>query len=319
MSGLRDDYAKMAKPREIEGVGDLYLIRPLGFLIARILRPTPVTPTMVSVLAVMAGWLTAWFFYRSESAGGVPALAGAGALAFLLHSALDSADGQLARLKDQATELGRIVDGFCDTLAFAAIYLAIIVGYWVRGGDYGLLVVILGFLAAWSHSVQSSLVEYQRTLYLYAVHGKEDMAGAARHALAYEVGEEGAGGFLQGLHARYYRRQQRFLPSSARLEAFLFRWIEDHPDRRGELAAAYERCQRPGLAGWTLLASNIHKGGIVAAAFLPVSTGSFLSGLGMSWYLLFDLALNLAMAALIVRQRGIDRKTVAAISSIESF
>ena len=57
------DYRRMAKPRAVEEIGDIYLIRPLGFLLVQFLRRTPLTPTMVSVLAVLAGW-------RREIAGG---------------------------------------------------------------------------------------------------------------------------------------------------------------------------------------------------------------------------------------------------------
>lgn len=319
MSRLRNEYRQMSKPRAVEGVGDLYLIRPLGFLIAQVLRHTPLTPTMVSTLAVLAGWGAAWFYYLSDSAGGVPGLAVAAALALLLHSALDSADGQLARLTGRTSELGRIVDGFCDSLAFLGIYVAIVAAYWVRADGQVILVALLAVAAAWSHAVQSSLVEYQRTLYLFAVHGRRDMADAARDAAAAEAGEgKGVAGFLQKLHARYYRRQQTFLPTTARLEKYVLAWAEAHPGKKDKLAAAYDRCQRPGLPGWTLLASNIHKAGIAVAAFLPVADGSFWSGLGMSWYLLFDLALNFAMAVLIVRQRSRDERTMAAVEAIES-
>ena len=124
------DYRRMAKPRAVEEVGDIYLIRPLGFLFVQLLRRTPATPTMVSVLAVLAGWWSAWLYFESNRLGMVPALAALGGLALLLHSALDSADGQLARLKSMQTPLGRVVDGFCDNLSFLAIYVAIVLGHW---------------------------------------------------------------------------------------------------------------------------------------------------------------------------------------------
>ena len=65
------------------------------------------------------------------------------------------------------------------------------------------------------------------------------------------------------------------------------------------------------------MASNVHKGGMVAAAFLPAAGGSFWAGLGMSWYLVFDLALNGAMAWLVLRQRGPDEGTLADLAAIE--
>ena len=82
-SGM-DDYRKMAKPRAIEEVGDIYLIRPLGYLFAQLFRFTPVTPTMVSFLSVAAAWWTAWLYYRSNAAGGIVSLSLLAAFAFLM-------------------------------------------------------------------------------------------------------------------------------------------------------------------------------------------------------------------------------------------
>ena len=54
-----------------------------------------------------------------------------GFLAFallILYSILDSADGQLARMTGQVTELGRVLDGVGGYLTHAAIYIAIVGG-----------------------------------------------------------------------------------------------------------------------------------------------------------------------------------------------
>ncbi len=308
----------MAKPRAVEGVGDIYLIRPLGFALVQVLRRTPLTPTMVSFLAVAAGVWTAWLYYRSNLAGGVPALAAAAALVFLLHSALDSADGQLARVTDRTSELGRIVDGFCDSLSFLAIYVAIALSTVERTGEYHLVLAAMTAAAVLSHSLQSSLTEYARTLYLFAVHGKRDIVDSDPRRVASVAAREGGlfARLLHRLHLGYYRRQRSMLPTTARLESLVIGWLGRNPGRQKELAGVYRRIVGPSLPGWTLLASNVHKGGIVVAAFLPVGQGSFWRTLGMGWYLVFDLLLNVVMAALIVRQRGIDGRAVAAIKDL---
>jgi phosphatidylglycerophosphate synthase len=307
----------MAKPRAVEEVGDIYLIRPLGFLLVQLLRRTPLTPTMVSVLAVLAGWWSAWLYFESNRRGTVPALAALGALALLLHSALDSADGQLARLKSLHTPLGRIVDGFCDNLSFLAIYVAIVLGYWERSPDHHLGIALLALAAAASHSVQSSLVEYQRTLYLHCVHGRGDIVDSQPSRLERAAARGPVAAFLQGIHRVYYRQQRLYLASTARLEERIARWCERNPHLLPALAESYERGHRPLLPSWALLASNSHKVGIVVAAFAPVVGTSFWGSLGIGWYLVYVLSLNIALAALLPAQRRVDRALAAALDGLD--
>ena len=311
------DYRRMAKPRAVEEVGDVYLIRPLGFLVVQLLRGTPATPTMVSVLAVLAGWWSAWLYFESGRRGMVPALAAAGGLALLLHSALDSADGQLARLKDLHTPLGRIVDGFCDNLSFLAIYVAIVLGHGERAPEHRLAVALLALAAGASHSVQSSLVEYQRTLYLHCVHGRADLVDAEPGRLKRATPPGAGAAFLRWVHRAYYRQQRFFLGSTARLEGRIARWRERNPGQRETLAGRYERSHRPLLPFWALLASNSHKAGIVVAAFAPVAGTSFWGGLGMGWYLVYVLALNAALAALLPAQARADRALAAEFQALD--
>ena len=314
---LRADYRAMAKPRAVEEVGDIYLIRPLGFLLVQVLRGTPLTPTMVSVLAVLAGWWSAWLYFESGRQGVAPGLAALGGLALLLHSALDSADGQLARLKNMQTPLGRIVDGFCDNLSFLAIYLAIVLALWERSPDHRLAVALLALAAGVSHSVQSSLVEYQRTLYLHCVHGRGDIVDSEPARLRRGAADGAGAAILQAVHRVYYRQQRFYLASTARLEEGIARWRERNPSLLPELAERYERSHRPLLPYWALMASNSHKLGIVVAAFIPVAGTSLPGGLGMAWYLLYVLALNLALAVLLPAQRRIDRTLAAELEALD--
>lgn len=316
---LGEEYRRMAKPRAIEEVGDIYLIRPLGFLIVQLLRHTPVTPTMVSFASVLAAWWTAWIYYESNLAGGDAALAVLAAFTFLLHSALDSADGQLARVTGRTSPLGRLVDGFCDSLSFLSIYVAIVASYWVRSPDFGLLVVLMGGLAVFTHSLQSSLTEYQRTLYLYCVHGKRDIIDSEPRKMEQAARGEGTlfARVLHTLHIQYYRQQRVFLPSTARLESYVADLLVRRPEKEKDVAAIYERRQRPTMRGWSLLAPNSHKIAIILSAFLPLWGDSFWAGLGMGWYLVYDLGLNAVMVWLIRRQGPVNEGTLEELRSLD--
>lgn len=311
---IKADYRAMAKPRAVEEVGDIYLIRPLGFLIVQALRRTPVTPTMVSALAVLAGWLSAWFYFASNRGGTVPLLAALGALAMLLHSALDSADGQLARLKKMHTPLGRIIDGFCDNLSFGAVYVAIVAGSWDRMPQHRPALVLLALVAVLSHSVQSSLVEFLRTLYLHCVHGRGELVESHPERLKSATAPGTVATLLQHLHHFYYRQQRFYLKSTERLERQIVRWRAKNPRKLADLASRFEAGHRPLLPFWALLASNSHKLGIILAAFLPVRGGSFWGNLGMGWYLVYVLALNLTLLVLLPAQRRADDALAASLS-----
>jgi phosphatidylglycerophosphate synthase len=313
---LKADYRTMAKPRAIEEVGDIYLIRPLGFLLVQAFRRTPLSPTGVSVLAVLAGWWSAWLFFASGSRGMVPSVAILGALALLLHSALDSADGQLARLKNMHTPLGRIIDGFCDNLSFLAIYVAVIFGYQARSAEHHAALALLGVLAGVSHSVQSSLVEYQRTLYLHEVHGRGEIVDSRPARLKRAAAPSLGSALLQQLHTAYYRQQRFILSSTAWLERVIARWRKQHPSALPALAARYEARHRPLLPYWALLASNSHKVGIIAAALVPVGAGSFWAGLGSGWYFIYVLALNLPLLVLVAVQGRVNRAFAAELATL---
>ncbi len=312
-----DDYRKMAKPRAVEEWGDIYLIRPLGYLFVQMLRHTALTPTMVSGLAVLAGWWTAWIYFLANSRGGDVLLAFLAALAFLIHSALDSADGQLARLTGRTSQLGRIIDGFCDSFVFFSIYAAIVASTWVRCPQYGIIVTVLAIPAVYMHSLQSSLAEYQRTLYLAAVHGGRDIfdSNPENEGIFSVGGGNAMVSLLQDLYARYFRQQRALLPSTESLERKVASILESDPEKLGEVAPIFEHHQRPMLRGWALLASNSHKAAIMMSAFIPVSVGSFWSALGMGWYLLYDLGLCVVMAFLILRQIPVDERTLRDLSS----
>lgn len=96
------------------------LIRPLAGLIVRLLYRTPVTPNQVTIAAILAG-LSSAFFYAQ---GGASSTAAAGLL-IALKDILDSADGQLARAKNQYSRAGRFLDSIGDFIVNCFVFAAI--------------------------------------------------------------------------------------------------------------------------------------------------------------------------------------------------
>jgi len=124
------------------------------------LLPTRISPDAVTfaslVLGILAGHL---FWYRSAwiNAGGV--------LLFIVSDVLDSADGQLARLRGTSTRMGRILDGLADAGRFVSLYGHLGARLYAAGWGWG--GPALGLAALLSHSYQAAAADFIRQAYLY--------------------------------------------------------------------------------------------------------------------------------------------------------
>ncbi len=312
---MASEFARMNKPKAIEEFLDTYLIRPLGYLLVQGFRHTQITPNMVSVASVFAGIGAALFYYERTLQG-----ATLGGLFLLLSSALDSADGQLARATGRKTEFGRLVDGVCDNLSFIAIYLSALLSYFAAGGQHGVLLFFAGLFGGASHSIQSALTDYQRLLYLYYFHGQPDVEKEAPETLARrrrELTERGEQFLYRALllrsHINYARQQRGCLPSSDKLFSEYRRFIAQNPGKGPAFLDQYRRENGWLLPRWALLGSNSHKIGIVLCSFLPFfAPWEPLRSLGLATFFLYNLLLlNTAMVFLILAQRKVDQRLLA--------
>ena len=152
------------KPRELEDFLNRRIFHPLSRRLASLLAPTFVTPNMVSVagglLVIAAGALYSFVDARW-----------AVALAFVLHllwHVVDGADGDLARMTGRASPIGEMVDGACDYLSHALIYLflAIHLADWI-----GLWAYALGWASGLSRVAHANHAESQRRTYLWRAYG----------------------------------------------------------------------------------------------------------------------------------------------------
>lgn len=319
MSTLREDYRRMAKPAPVEGVADLYLIRPLGALLVAFLRHLPITPTGVSLLAVATGWAGAWFYYEAALAGRPTMAAVWGGLLFLLHSALDSADGQLARLTDRHTEVGRLIDGFCDTVVFFGIYFAIWYGYVGRGGSYPLAAFLFGTLSGLVFGTGAALVEYVRLLYQDWALGSVRVERTDPDLLS--EGIEQRVGILAPFFDRWYGgytdQQRLLLPVTARLEDRVTQLRAQSPEAFARFREIYAREQRPMVRRWWPMAPNAHKAIIAIGAFVPAFEGGVLAGLGSFWTFVGNVALVPVGIWLIVAQSRLDSRMLRRIEELD--
>lgn len=161
------EYKSTLKPLPIEALPDLIVYRPIAYLIVKAIKPLPITPNQISSLAVITG-LGGAYFLASDLPWGWRA---AGFL-YLATILLDCSDGMVARLKNNGTPLGRIVDGTIDYIYGLAMFIAL--GFALSKGGYELPCSpwCLTLLALVSMMLHSMAIDYQRSQYLLHVSGK---------------------------------------------------------------------------------------------------------------------------------------------------
>jgi len=310
-----NDLARLNKPREVEGILDTYLIRPLGYLVVTLVRPTPVTPNMLSVASVVAAAGAGACYVAGGLAGAL------GGLAFvLLLSAFDSADGQLARATGRATDFGRTLDGLCDNFAFLFLYVGLGLSA-ARDGFPIPAAIVLGIAAGASHSLQSVSADFVRLMYLRAVMGQDgvererpETLGERREA-ARRAGSGALLVLILHLHAENARKQRWLLRTTDRLERAYDAALARVPVIRPSFAARYRDTNLGLLRAWAFMATNSHKVGIVAASFVPlVFTAGPLASLGMASYFVYGLLLNGPLLLLVIAQARRDRRLLAELA-----
>lgn len=182
------------KAYEIEELADVYFFRPAGAVIAHASRPVGISPTMLTVFGGIVGVSAGVALYH-------PSLGLVGFVLLVLHSVFDSADGQLARLTNRSSDLGRILDGVGGYATFGAVYLALALGIIARGGSDW--IIAWAVAAGISNALQAQFYDYHRTVY----------ANIVLHARPPSFWGGGLTG-VSGSIARGYLRIQRLLTGS---------------------------------------------------------------------------------------------------------
>jgi len=148
------------KAYEIEEIVDIYFFRRVGLVVAHGARLLRMTPNLVSVAAAAIGIAGGALLYD-------PQYAWLGFLGLVAYGVFDSADGQLARLTGQVSDLGRVLDGVAGYVTHIAIYVAIVAGVLHRGGSASIVWVAVA--AGLCTIAQAQMYDYHRTLYARVV------------------------------------------------------------------------------------------------------------------------------------------------------
>jgi phosphatidylglycerophosphate synthase len=99
----------------IDPINRLYRFK-IAHALANLIRSTPITPNLISVVHTCVGVFAAYLIYREQYIGAV--------FAYETRNLLDCLDGELARIQNRSSAIGRTLDAIGDGISFNALMIA---------------------------------------------------------------------------------------------------------------------------------------------------------------------------------------------------
>ncbi len=164
------NYLDSLKSLDTEEHIDLAFYRPIGYLWACLAQRLGITPNVITVAAIFIGIGAAVAFYFNSLTINI-----IGMLLLVWANSFDSADGQLARMTRQYSRLGRILDGLCGDIWFAAIYISIILREIATSPFFAAhtwIIITMAVVTAVCHARQAAMADYYRQMHLYIIKGE---------------------------------------------------------------------------------------------------------------------------------------------------
>jgi len=107
---------------EIEELADFYVHRPLARIVGRALLRTSISPDQITILSGITGVSAGIVLWNSAER---PALRLVAASLLFISVVLDCTDGYVARMRQQISRTGVILDGFTDAVVGLTVLLAV--------------------------------------------------------------------------------------------------------------------------------------------------------------------------------------------------
>lgn len=164
-------YKASLKSMDTEETFDLIFYRPIGYAWALLCKKLGITPNAITIASIFLGIGAGVMFYFNNIWYNL-----IGVLLLVWANSFDSADGQLARMTQQYSRIGRILDGLSGDLWFVSIYIAICLRVNSTSEffmQYPWAIWTMGSIAGLCHATQAAMADYYRQFHLYFLKGKE--------------------------------------------------------------------------------------------------------------------------------------------------
>jgi phosphatidylglycerophosphate synthase len=163
-TGFWAGYWRSLKSLDVEEPIDVYVHRPLAYLLARALLPTPVSPNVVTLASMGIGVYAALLMVSNA-----PHHFQWAALCAFVSTVFDCADGQLARMRKTSSVIGRMLDGTADVIGLSSILIAgcyHIYQKYCTTWWHALLAIVFSLLVAVATSIQTTLFDHYKTVFM---------------------------------------------------------------------------------------------------------------------------------------------------------
>lgn len=208
------DFQATLKSLDTEEHIDIYFYRRIGWVEAKLAARLGITPNAITIASIFIGVAAGLCFYPTNIWINI-----AGLLLLMLANSFDSADGQLARMTGQYSNLGRILDGMAGDAWFICIYVCICLRTnlnepWFAGHSW--VVWTLAATAGICHIFQAAMADFYRQMHLRAVNGKSEYEGS--DSIRAKVREaKGVQKVIQSLYLYYTLFQESLTPNARKL------------------------------------------------------------------------------------------------------
>lgn len=210
----QQDFKSSLKSLDTEEHIDIYFYRRIGWAEAKLASRLGITPNAITIASIFIGVAAGICFYPTNIVTNI-----AGLLLLILANSFDSADGQLARMTGQHSQLGRILDGMAGDFWFISIYICICLRTnateaWFA--DKRWVIWTLAVAAGACHAFQSAMADYYRQMHLQAVNGKSELEDST--ALRAKRAEaKGVQKLIMSLYLGYTVCQESLTPNARAL------------------------------------------------------------------------------------------------------
>ena len=282
-----DETVPTGRAPEIEEATNRILIHPVARRLTPLLARLHVPPNAVSVAGMACGVLAGVAYGRYQDRR----WAVAGLLLMVLWHLMDGIDGQLARLTGRQSQFGKVLDGICDYVTFASVYVGLALALDRQGRAW---VWVLVVAAGISHAAQAAAYEAQRQDYDFFGWGRGAPTAAAGGPRPPGL-PASRPGVSDGLHRIYARLQLLTVGAGAGAPRMLASMLEPGSEQAASIRRQYRAAFAPVVRRWSMLSANWHTIGIFCFAVLKLPLG----------YFVFETCcLNAVLVVLLVGQQG---------------
>lgn len=255
------------KSEDTEEWLDVHFTRPIGLAFALMWQKLGVHPNAITILSIFLGIGAAWMFFYTDLVHNV-----LGVILLMLANFCDSTDGQLARLTNQKTLIGRILDGFSGDAWFFAIYFALCCRMMPQfmpatNMKWGIAIWALAFVAGiMCHSPQASLSDYYRQIHLLFLKGKSgsELDTSQQQRMNYLKAGQEKNAFMRWIskaffynYANYCRSQEKRTPAFQKLKKELTDRYGDLDNIPDDLRKEFLNASRPLMKYTNILTFNV--------------------------------------------------------------